>query len=145
MLLTEWDSNSKKVMFHTMMDGYQNCMTQTKMMFLTKNRWLPKKMCDTNKNVTKKGVIIKGFTITSFQPLTTSSKNSQNRFWPLTRVLTKSKNWVKEPTPNWWFFVSSSTRSMDFWIFSKTWNHRFFWFSRYYRNEIRIFDGWDFA
>jgi hypothetical protein len=37
------------------MDGYQKCMTQTRMMFLTKNGWLPKKMCDTNKNVTKKG------------------------------------------------------------------------------------------
>ncbi len=36
-------------MFQAKMDGYQKCMTQIKMMFLTKTRWLPK-MYDTNKN-----------------------------------------------------------------------------------------------
>ncbi len=46
-------------MFQAKMDGYQKCMTQIKMMFLTKKRWLSKKKCDTNKNVSKKGVIIK--------------------------------------------------------------------------------------
>ncbi len=47
-------------MFHTKMDGYQKCMTQTaRMVFLLKTNDYQRKMCDTNKNVTKKGVIIK--------------------------------------------------------------------------------------